>query len=99
MSLCRGHRNLQQMGSEKDSKPVLLLDLDDTLALTNVAVCKWHNEVYKTDLDIEDFHSFFYWSESRMVRARQRRVPLLTLMTRGMGRYRGRDSEESQLVQ
>jgi 5'(3')-deoxyribonucleotidase len=40
---------------------VIAIDLDDTLAYTNLTICKWHNENYGTNLTIEDFHSYYYW--------------------------------------
>jgi hypothetical protein len=44
-------------GSEK----VIAVDFDDTICYTNVAICKWHNEKFGTDLSIDDFHSYYYW--------------------------------------
>jgi hypothetical protein len=40
---------------------VIAVDLDDTLAYTNLTICKWHNEKYGTNMSLEDFHSYYYW--------------------------------------
>ena len=43
------------------TEKVIAIDLDDTLAYTNVTMCKWHNEKYGTNLSMDDFHSYYYW--------------------------------------
>jgi hypothetical protein len=40
---------------------VIAVDFDDTISYTNLAICKWHNEKYGTNLSIDDFHSYYYW--------------------------------------
>jgi 5' nucleotidase, deoxy (Pyrimidine), cytosolic type C protein (NT5C) len=40
---------------------VIAIDLDDTLAYTNLTICKWHNEKYGTNLSVDDQHSYYYW--------------------------------------
>ncbi|KAH7927387.1 hypothetical protein BV22DRAFT_283956 [Leucogyrophana mollusca] len=38
------------------SGPVIAVDLDDVLSQTNVVVSHWHNEMYKTDMDLSKFY-------------------------------------------
>jgi 5' nucleotidase, deoxy (Pyrimidine), cytosolic type C protein (NT5C) len=40
---------------------IIAVDLDDTISLTNLSICQWHNENYGTSLSIDDFHSYYYW--------------------------------------
>ena len=44
-------------GTEK----VIAVDFDDTISYTNLAICKWHNDKYGTNLSMDDFHSYYYW--------------------------------------
>jgi hypothetical protein len=40
---------------------VIAIDLDDTLAYTNLTICKWHNEKYGTNTSIDDCYSYYCW--------------------------------------
>jgi uncharacterized HAD superfamily protein len=41
-------------------KPVVCIDVDDTLVDYNLALRNWHNETYGTSLKFEDFKSYFF---------------------------------------
>jgi 5'(3')-deoxyribonucleotidase len=40
---------------------IIAIDLDDTLSYTNLAICKWHNEKYGTNMTLDGFYSYYYW--------------------------------------
>jgi 5'(3')-deoxyribonucleotidase len=40
---------------------IIAIDIDDVLAPTTSCLANWHNRVYKTNLTVEDFHSFQWW--------------------------------------
>jgi 5'(3')-deoxyribonucleotidase len=43
------------------AKQVIAIDIDDVLAPTTSCLANWHNLVYKSNLSVEDFHSFQWW--------------------------------------
>ncbi|KAF8528019.1 hypothetical protein BU17DRAFT_38778 [Hysterangium stoloniferum] len=65
------------MQPSRQKSPLILVDLDDVLSRTNEAAVKWHNNVYGTQLTLDDLHcelllqAFFGWGTPRetMVKA------------------------------
>ncbi|KAL1738533.1 hypothetical protein HDZ31DRAFT_86155 [Schizophyllum fasciatum] len=52
---------LHLIAHEGPQPPVIAVDLDDVLAQTNRSVAEWHNEVYGTDMTVDDFLYYYYW--------------------------------------
>ncbi|KAJ3291182.1 hypothetical protein HK104_006290 [Borealophlyctis nickersoniae] len=44
--------------SGADSKPIMALDMDETVCLTIPAVSKWHNERYGTSFTLADYYTY-----------------------------------------
>lgn len=42
-------------------KPILIVDVDDVLFKTSLAICRLHNRLYGTDLCLEDFTTEHWW--------------------------------------
>jgi len=45
----------------KQGHRTIAVDLDDVLSQTNVMVCRMHNEVYGSDMVLNDFQHYLYW--------------------------------------
>ncbi|KAH6916826.1 hypothetical protein BKA70DRAFT_313918 [Coprinopsis sp. MPI-PUGE-AT-0042] len=41
--------------------PIIAVDMDDVLSQTNLAVAEWHNDVYGTNMKVDDFLYYYYW--------------------------------------
>ncbi|KAL1761820.1 5' nucleotidase [Schizophyllum commune] len=52
---------LHLISHEAAQAPVIAVDLDDVLAQTNRSVAEWHNEIYGTDMTVDDFLYYYYW--------------------------------------
>ncbi|KIY65888.1 hypothetical protein CYLTODRAFT_50057 [Cylindrobasidium torrendii FP15055 ss-10] len=40
---------------------VVACDLDDVLSCTNHVLSEWHNDVYGTNMTVDDFYYYYYW--------------------------------------
>ncbi|KAJ3025569.1 hypothetical protein HDV00_012619, partial [Rhizophlyctis rosea] len=52
----------KQTLAEPSHKPLLAVDMDETLCLTVDAVSNWHNETYRTKFTLEDYFTYD-WSQ------------------------------------
>ncbi|KAG9022976.1 hypothetical protein FS837_006060, partial [Tulasnella sp. UAMH 9824] len=41
--------------------PLIAVDMDDVLAMTNENLVEWHNRNHGSDMTLEDCHYFHYW--------------------------------------
>ncbi|KIO30654.1 hypothetical protein M407DRAFT_20369 [Tulasnella calospora MUT 4182] len=41
--------------------PLIAVDMDDVLAMTNENLVEWHNRHHGSDMTLEDCHYFHYW--------------------------------------
>lgn len=45
----------------KESRKVIAVDLDQTLAHTLESLAQWHNDTYDTEFTVTDFNTYEYW--------------------------------------